>query len=269
MAIQSIGDVNTSTVRASNTSTAASQTQSAAPETKPQEESAPADSVSVTNGAPKREIPEQAPAGFDQTKWNNPQHNTPKYVVGRALSTVIDDLRAIPDEAGRKKFAEDFLKTQIPAIEKAGGSVLQVKNEKILLDMNDGHGPHWVDAVFDIDGAANVQWCVIDDKPGQQQQAQASDAMGGFNPFGMFGTNDTFGMGQQLMNDPAIAQTVKEIQQAGGQVLHVSFNLILAEMGDGQGPMWVPVNREQSQYNRLGQQFGMGMFGQSFFSMVA
>lgn len=41
-----------------------------------------------------------APAGWDQTKWDNPEHTTPKYVVGR-LGTAFGDLR---DEGNRNAF---------------------------------------------------------------------------------------------------------------------------------------------------------------------
>lgn len=99
------------------------------------------------------------PPGYDAAKWNNPNHNTIKYDVSRNLAKVIDQVRAIPDEPGRKRFMEEFLKSQVPLIEARGGKVLQIKNEKILLDV--GEGPHWIDTVRDVGGEAGVQWLPV------------------------------------------------------------------------------------------------------------
>lgn len=126
-----------------------------------------------------------APAGFDQTKWNDPAKQSPKYLVGRSLAGVQDQLRAIPDEAGRKAFAQQHLQTLIPEIEKQGWKVHEVRNEKMLISGGPNNEPaHWADAVTDIEGAANVGWNV--DAPGgaapQAPISSAQSFIGGAAP---------------------------------------------------------------------------------------
>ena len=101
-----------------------------------------------------------APPGFDAAKWNNPEHRTQKYGVSRNFSRVADQMRAIPDEEGRKRFTEEFLKTQVPVIEAGGFRVLAIKNEKIQLVEGNGQ-PHWIDTVRDIGGDAAIQWLPV------------------------------------------------------------------------------------------------------------
>lgn len=107
-----------------------------------------------------KDDPGPTPPGFVAEKWENPDYHSIKYDVSRNFARVVHRLHAIPDEAGRKRFAEQFLKSQIPLIESLGGKVLQVKNEKLLLDAGDGK-PHWIDTIRDIGGDAALQWTAV------------------------------------------------------------------------------------------------------------
>jgi predicted oxidoreductase len=53
-----------------------------------------------------------------------------------------------------------------------------------------------------------------------------------------------FGMGasQGLQADPEVGRIVARVTAAGGQVLRVDRRFVLAEMGKGQGPLWIPVH---------------------------
>jgi hypothetical protein len=105
------------------------------------------------------------PSGFDAGKWNDPNKQSPKYLVGRSLAGVQDQLRAIPDEAGRKAFAQKHLQTLIPEVEKQGWKVHDVRGEKMFISGGPNNEPgHWADAIVDIEGKADIGWTT--DLPG-------------------------------------------------------------------------------------------------------
>jgi hypothetical protein len=116
-----------------------------------------------------QELLNSVPPGYAGEKWTNPDYHTIKYDVSRNLAQVRDQMHALPDEASKKQFMEDFLKSQIPVIEANGGHVIAIKGEAICLDAGEGGGPHWIDTVADIGEKDNVQWCPVGgDIPPQQ-----------------------------------------------------------------------------------------------------
>ncbi len=200
------------------------------------------------------------PPGFDATKWNN-GHDTIKYAVGRDLARVFDQLKAIPDEAGQKKFAENFLKSQVPAMEARGGKVLAIKDEKVLLDAGEGSGPLWIDVVKDIGGKnPEVQWTVIGKgNPGQTEAPEFAPCPPGFDPVKWDNGHDTpkyfvghlvADMLQQDRLNPdregqkaRVEKFLKEhaplMQAKGIKVYDIIGEKIMMDVGDGTGKHWV------------------------------
>lgn len=156
--------------------------------------------------------PGAAPAGFDATKWGNAEHQSPKYIVGRDMASIADQVRAIPDEAGRKAFVQQRLNTLIPQIEAQGWKVHEVKGEKIMISGGPNNEPaHWGDAFEDIEGKANPQWHVDNGSGGGQQQSPMGiqSAIMGTAPQlggGDFSTRLRQQMMEQLAKVPGLAQ---------------------------------------------------------------
>jgi len=99
-----------------------------------------------------------APSGYDQAKWDKVGAGTSdsaKYIVSESISRILDQVRAIPDAAGRKAFVQQHLQTLVPQLEQQGWTVHEIRGEKMLIE---GHGapPHWADALGRIEqgGAA-------------------------------------------------------------------------------------------------------------------
>lgn len=106
-------------------------------------------------------------SGWDADKWAKAasgQSDSAKYIVGESIARVRDQIRAIPDEAGRKAFVQQHLQSLVPQLEQAGWTVHDIQGEKIRIS---GHGdpPHWADPVGDIEGNASVSWTTDLDQP--------------------------------------------------------------------------------------------------------
>jgi hypothetical protein len=114
-------------------------------------------------------------AGYDAAKWNDPNSDSAKYIVSRTLAGIQDQIRAIPDEAGRKAFVQQHLQDLVPQLEAAGWHVLDVRGEKLRIE---GHGApaHWADAIGDIEGAATIGWST-DLPQGQEGPSMSLDGI--------------------------------------------------------------------------------------------
>jgi hypothetical protein len=200
------------------------------------------------------------PPGFDQAKWEN-GHDTIKYAVGRELARSFDQLLAIPDGAGQKKFAENFLKTQVPNMEARGGKVLAIKDEKVLLDAGDGSGPLWIDVVKNIGGSnPEVQWTVLGKGDASQTRApEFAPTPPGFDPVKWDNGHDTpkyfIGHlvadmlqqdrlnpdrdGQKARVEQFLKKQVPAIEAKGIKVHNVIGEKILMDVHDGTGVHWV------------------------------
>lgn len=97
----------------------------------------------------------QAPAGYDQRKWEDPNSKSAKYITARNID--YNALRQIPDEAGRKAFLAKEVQRITPMLEAAGWKVGGVQGDKMLIGGN-GFGMNPVDIVGDIEGAATPSW---------------------------------------------------------------------------------------------------------------
>ena len=248
---------------------------------------APVDTVEISASAQSTTSDDTlppCPPGYDGTKWAA-QKNDPKYIMGRAVAKAQSKLQSITDPAEHKKFTEDLLRSQIPAIEAShGGHVLEVKNDKILYDHNDGTGPHWVDCVGDCGpgGKNSPSWQVQENYPGEfgGDAGSGAGALGApgmsamMAALGMFGAADAAagmlgatGGQNDASQDPQVAQVIAQIKASGGQVMFAQKNNVLADFHDARGLQWVPVPRQQSADPRLnamlqasqGYSNGMGM----------
>jgi hypothetical protein len=95
-------------------------------------------------------------SGWDETKWNDPNSDSAKYIVGRTMAALGDQIRAIPDEAGRKAFLEQQMWGLAPTLAAKGWTVKDVKGDKAYIE---GHGEAgWVDYLGDMEGAATPSW---------------------------------------------------------------------------------------------------------------
>jgi hypothetical protein len=75
-----------------------------------------ADTPATTPSATKAPLP-PCPGGWDAAKWNNPEHTTPKYVIGRILSYYPP--------------TPDGLTSAMPEIQKAYPGTTRVGDDKI------------------------------------------------------------------------------------------------------------------------------------------
>ena len=88
--------------------------------------------------------------GYDQTKLDNPDHKTPKYIFGRvAQNFKLDSVQ------GDKAKAEVLLKAMVPELQAAGLEVVDVKGDRIQVKTEVGY--EWVDVVRGA-GAPNPGW---------------------------------------------------------------------------------------------------------------
>jgi hypothetical protein len=95
-------------------------------------------------------------SGWDETKWNDPNSDSAKYIVGRTMAALGDQIRAIPDEAGRKAFLEQQMWGLAPTLAAKGWTVKDVNGDKAYIE---GHGEAgWVDYLGDMEGAATPSW---------------------------------------------------------------------------------------------------------------
>jgi hypothetical protein len=78
--------------------------------------------------------------GYDQSKLDNPEHKTPKYLFGRvAQGFSLDSL------GGDKAKAQELLTAMVPDLKKAGLEVVSVKGDRIQVKTELGY--EWVDVV--------------------------------------------------------------------------------------------------------------------------
>lgn len=89
-----------------------------------------------------------------------------------AMGAKLGDIRKIGDDAGRKSAAEAYIRSLVPEIEKRGGKVGDIRNEKIQID------GQWRDLVRDIDGVAEAQYIVPDEGGPARSAAAAGQMMG-------------------------------------------------------------------------------------------
>lgn len=89
--------------------------------------------------------------GYDQTKLENPDHKTPKYVFGRvAQGYKLDSVR------GDKTRAEELLRAMLPDLRAAGLEVVDVKGDRIQVKTEVGY--EWVDVVRGAGGDDPGWW---------------------------------------------------------------------------------------------------------------
>lgn len=88
--------------------------------------------------------------GYDQTKLDNPDHKTPKYIFGRvAQGFKLDSVQ------GDKAKAEDLLKAMVPDLQAAGLEVVGVSGDRIQVKTELGY--EWVDVIRGA-GAPKPGW---------------------------------------------------------------------------------------------------------------
>ncbi len=102
------------------------------------------------------DIVSPCPRGFDQKKWYG-GHQSPEYTIARGLAGSMDELRNIPDAAGRRQFVGDLLERQVPALERQGARVDAIDGDRIKIDFGTGRGAQWIDTVRDLNGRPEVQ----------------------------------------------------------------------------------------------------------------
>lgn len=90
--------------------------------------------------------------GYDQTKLDNPEKRSPKYLFGRvAQGFKLDSVQ------GDKAKAEDLLKAMVPDLQAAGLEVLGVSGDKIQVKTEVGY--EWVDVIRAAGGSdPGWQW---------------------------------------------------------------------------------------------------------------
>ncbi len=111
-------------------------------------------------------------AGWDQAKWDDPNHQTLKYQVGRLMSAYGD----MANEANRNAFIQ-ALQKQFPGAEFNGKDKIRIPGT------GEGYG-NWID-VFGAAGAGEYrpQWLDTSYEPGgANYQAPAGGTTGGFLP---------------------------------------------------------------------------------------
>jgi hypothetical protein len=88
--------------------------------------------------------------GYDQTKLDNPDHKTPKYIFGRvAQNFKLDSVQ------GDKAKAGELLEAMVPELQAAGLEVVGVSGDKIQVKTELGY--EWVDVIRGA-GATNPGW---------------------------------------------------------------------------------------------------------------
>ncbi|MBK8224275.1 MAG: hypothetical protein IPK73_24995 [Candidatus Obscuribacter sp.] len=65
---------------------------------------------------------------------------------------MLQQDRLNPDREGQKARVEKFLKEHAPLMQAKGIKVYDIIGEKIMMDVGDGTGKHWVDTVADVGG---------------------------------------------------------------------------------------------------------------------
>ena len=88
--------------------------------------------------------------GYDQTKLDNPEHRTPKYIFGRVAQNF--KLDSVQSDKGR---AEQLLKAMVPDLLAAGLEVVSVSGDRIQVKTEVGY--EWVDVVRGA-GASDPGW---------------------------------------------------------------------------------------------------------------
>ena len=79
------------------------------------------------------------PGGWDATKWVNPNHTTPKYVVGRILWRYPPSPEALAQ-------ALPAIQAQYPGTTQVGSDKLQIPDVGLIdvgVDFGPGHGQSW------------------------------------------------------------------------------------------------------------------------------
>lgn len=100
----------------------------------------------------------QAPSGWDQTKWNDPNHQSPKYAVGRIL-VAAGDLR---NPANRQKAISDIQKAY-PGAQFNGKDKISIDGGKTWVDIFGGassgiYSPAWQPDEGSDGGSKIQQW---------------------------------------------------------------------------------------------------------------
>ncbi|MFN8610630.1 MAG: hypothetical protein U0931_24025 [Vulcanimicrobiota bacterium] len=99
---------------------------------------------------PFRSETKQPLEGYDQTKLDNPEHRTPKYIFGRvAQGFKLDSVQ------GDKKKAEQLLTAMVPDLQAAGLEVVGVSGDRIQVKTEVGY--EWVDVIRGA-GSTNPGW---------------------------------------------------------------------------------------------------------------
>ena len=88
--------------------------------------------------------------GYDDTKLNDPNHNTPKYIFGKvAQHFKLDSVQ------GDKAKAEDLLTAMVPELREKGLDVVAVSGDRIQVKTEVGY--EWVDVIRGA-GAKDPGW---------------------------------------------------------------------------------------------------------------
>lgn len=92
-----------------------------------------------------------APPGYDPAKWADPNHQTPKYVVGRILSSNGD----LKDPANRNKAIED-IKLAYPGTQFNGKDKISIDGGKSWVDIFGGAGAGIFSIAWQPDNAGDA-----------------------------------------------------------------------------------------------------------------
>ena len=98
-------------------------------------------------------------------------HGTVPGYLQAAASAYAPTVQGAKSEQDAKRLAEDYIRTLIPEIEKRGGKVGDIKNEKVMIDGK------WVDLYRDIGGASEAQYLVDDGTGGGGAAPSAMPAL--------------------------------------------------------------------------------------------
>lgn len=138
-----------------------------------------------------------------------------------AMRSQLPAIQAIGSEEERKRFAENFIRSLVPEIERRGGRVGDIRNEKIQID------GQWRDLVQDISGsAANAQYIIPD-------EGGPAAAGGGAPMMPMMGGMGGTGLASQLQGNPlaSINAALSQIN-SGGQA---NLQALIAQLQGGGG----------------------------------
>lgn len=105
--------------------------------------------------------------------------------IDAAINSFAPTVQGLTGEAARKQATQDYLTSLVPEIQKRGGVVGDIKNEKMQIN------GQWVDVLRDIEGAAAPQYLVEEPGGGTPSMLGAMGMGGGNAGFGMLSSLPT------------------------------------------------------------------------------